>query len=109
VALVAAADRFQPHRGVPFSAFAVPTISGALKRYLRDHRWALRTPRSLTEMHLRLRTAAEELTHHLGRAPNVHDRTAYLGCPTSELLDAMQAAENQQPLSLDAPISADHR
>ena len=47
VGLVKAVDRFDPDRGMPFSAYAVPTILGELKRHFRESSWALRVPQRL--------------------------------------------------------------
>lgn len=60
--LVKAGDRFDPGRGVTFSSFAVPAISGEIKRYLRDRSWAVRPPRDLLERALRVQGAIEQLT-----------------------------------------------
>ena len=48
--LVLALDRFEPDRGVPFPAFAKPTIVGSLKRHFRDLGWAVRVPRQVHEL-----------------------------------------------------------
>jgi RNA polymerase sigma-B factor len=44
VGLVQALNRFDPERGVAFSSFAVPTILGELRRYLRDSTWSIHAP-----------------------------------------------------------------
>jgi RNA polymerase sigma-B factor len=46
VGLVKAARRFDPARGAPFAAFAVPTILGELRHHLRDRGWPVRMPRT---------------------------------------------------------------
>ena len=67
--LVKAIDRFDTSRGLAFSSFAVPTIAGEVKRYLRDHAWSVRVPREVQETYIRIDRATEDLTTRLGRAP----------------------------------------
>ena len=65
--LVQAVRRFRPGRGHGFTAFAAPTITGELKRYFRDHGWAVRPPRGLQETHQRVRDASASLGQELHR------------------------------------------
>jgi RNA polymerase sigma factor (sigma-70 family) len=58
VALINAVDRFDPRRQVPFAGFAIPSIRGALKRHYRDTAWAMRVPRSVQQLALRVPAAA---------------------------------------------------
>ena len=69
--LLRAIDRFDPGRGLEFSTFATPTILGELKRHFRDRGWAVRVPRRIQELHIRLNTLVAELTHQLGRSPTI--------------------------------------
>lgn len=62
IGLINAVDRFDPGRGVAFSTYAVPTISGEIKRYFRDRTWSVRPPRALQELALRVDAAVVELT-----------------------------------------------
>jgi RNA polymerase sigma-B factor len=71
IALVHAVERFDPSRGFAFTTFAVPTITGSLKRYLRDRAWAVRPPRSVQERFLEVSAVTERLTGDLHRAPTV--------------------------------------
>ena len=50
IGLIKAADRFDPERGVPFAGYALPTVTGEIKRYLRDHGWPVRIPRREQEL-----------------------------------------------------------
>ncbi|MGZ4191819.1 MAG: sigma-70 family RNA polymerase sigma factor [Solirubrobacteraceae bacterium] len=52
--LIGAVNRFEPDRGIPFSAFATPTILGELKRHFRDTGWSVHVPRGAKELALRV-------------------------------------------------------
>src|SRR3954454_6793136 len=54
LALLKAIDRFDPERGTAFTSLAVPTITGELRRHLRDHSWPIHVPRELQELTQRL-------------------------------------------------------
>jgi len=69
IALVKAIDRYDPARGCDFSSFAVPTITGELKRHFRDLTWTVRPPRDVQELTLRVETALIRLTQQLDRSP----------------------------------------
>lgn len=101
--LLKAVERFDPERGVPFSAFASRTINGELKRFFRDHTWSVRPPRSAQELHLAMRRGAEELTHRLGRAPTVAELAKELDASEDEILEAMEAGAAYSAVSIDAP------
>ncbi|KQQ04096.1 MULTISPECIES: sigma-70 family RNA polymerase sigma factor [unclassified Rathayibacter] len=101
VGLVKAAQRFTPDRGDSFAAFAVPTITGELKRHLRDLGWMIRPPRTVQELHRREAVVAEELAQELGRHPADHEVARRLGVEVGEVTDARSAGN---PLSLDETV-----
>jgi len=101
--LVKAVDRFEPDRGVAFSSYAVPTITGEIKRHFRDKAWAVRVPRDLQELALRVERVVAELTRDLGRAPTVEEVAGAVGIEADEVLEAMQAASAYRATSLDTP------
>src|SRR3954464_9249360 len=102
-ALVKAIDRYDPDRGLAFSSFAVPTITGELKRYFRDHGWAVHVPRELKERALAVRRAAEQLGTRLGRSPTPGEIAFVMDTSVELVLEALQTASALRPDRLDAP------
>jgi RNA polymerase sigma-B factor len=107
IGLMKAADRWDPARGIAFSSFAVPTMMGELRRYLRDSTWTVRPPRDLQELYLAVGRVRAELWQELGREPSPGDVAACLGRSAEDVLDALQAGGAHTPKSLDAPLHDD--
>jgi RNA polymerase sigma-B factor len=101
--LLKALDRFDPARGHPFPSFAVPTILGEMRRYFRDSGWSVHMPRGAQERALEVRDAQERLAGEQGRAPTVSQLAEYLECSCEDVLDALQAVQAYEAVSLDAP------
>jgi RNA polymerase sigma-B factor len=101
--LIGAIERFNPETGVRFMTFAVPTIVGVLKRYLRDHGWLVRAPRQLRELGTRLSQLRADLEQRLGRSPTVLEMAEAAGVTEERLLHAMDLNGILWPASLDAP------
>jgi RNA polymerase sigma-B factor len=101
--LVKAVDRFDVERGVAFSSYAVPTIMGEIKRHFRDRTWAVRVPRDLQELALRVDRVVAELTRELGRAPSVDEVARAIDAETEDVLEAMQASSAYRATSLETP------
>jgi len=101
--LLKAIDRFDPGRGLAFSTFAFPTITGELKRYFRDRGWSVRVPRSVQELALAVHRASVILTGRLGRAPTVAELAEHTGSTAEQVLEALQVATARRADSLDEP------
>jgi RNA polymerase sigma-B factor len=101
--LLKALDRFDPALGHPFASFAVPTILGEMRRHFRDAGWSVHVPRGSQERALKVRDAQERLANSQGRAPTVNELAQYLELDTEEVIDALQAIQAYESLSLDAP------
>jgi RNA polymerase sigma-B factor len=108
IGLVKAARRFDPDRGTDFAAFAVPTISGEIKRHLRDHGWFVRPPRQVQDLRARISEAAPRLTHQLGRRPSLAELTEDLGETIAHVREALDCKNHLSPASLDVPVGDDH-
>src|ERR1700681_3073295 len=101
--LLKALDRFDPSRGHPFSSFAVPTILGEMRRYFRDSGWSVHVPRGEQERALKVRDAQETFANEHGHAPTVNQLAEYLEVDSDEVIEALQAIQAYEALSLDAP------
>jgi len=103
VALINAVDRYDPSRQVPFAGFATPSILGALKRHFRDTTWAMRVPRPIQELALKLSPAADELGQQQGRTPTTAELAAHLHVTVTDVLAAAGAWQTHRLPSLNAP------
>ena len=106
VGLLNALARFEPAHGRPFRVFAVPTITGELRRHFRNTRWALHVPRGLQEKFLLVERATDLLTTRLGRSPTPAELAAHVGLREEAVVEAIGARNGYDAVSLDAPQPA---
>ena len=105
--LVKAIDGYDPGRGRPFAAYAVPTVLGELRRHFRDHVWNVRLPRGLQELTMSVDEATNDLTEELGRVPSAAEIGERLEISTEDVLEALEASHARRTMSLDAPRMAE--
>jgi RNA polymerase sigma-B factor len=103
IGLVKAVDRFDPGRGVEFATYATHTIAGELKRHFRDKGWAVRAPRRMQELYLRLTQVVGSLGQKLGRSPTIAELAAETQGSEEEVLEALEAGQAYRSASLDVP------
>jgi RNA polymerase sigma-B factor len=104
VGLLKAIDGFDPHRGIDFSSYAIPTMVGEIKRHFRDKGWSVRVPRRLKEMKLEVTKASGTLTQDLGRTLTNADLADHLGVTEEEIRECQVSARGYSALSLSAPL-----
>lgn len=90
IGLLKAIDKFDLDYDVKFSTYAVPMISGEIRRFLRDD-GMIKVSRSLKELSYRSMKAGEKLTDRLGREPTMEELSLELGVEKEELVQAMEA------------------
>ena len=103
IGLVKAVDRFDPERAVEFSTYATHTIVGELKRHFRDKGWAVRAPRRMQELYLRIGKIISTASQELGRSPTVAEIAKEAEVTEEEVLEALEAGQAYRFASLDAP------
>ena len=101
--LVKAVDRYDPARG-SFTAYALATISGEIKRHFRDRTWGVHVPRRLQDLSLAVGQASRVLTGSLARTPTAAEIAAYLGIAETDVAAAAESAAGYTPSSLNLPI-----
>lgn len=100
--LVKAARRFDPERETDFLSYAVPTIRGEVRRYFRDHGWAVRPPRPVQQAQSRITAVESDLCQELGRPPRPSEIADRLDLDLDLVIEALGANGCFSPASLDA-------
>jgi RNA polymerase sigma-B factor len=105
VGLLNAVDRFEPDRGIDFLSYAVPTITGEVRRHFRDRTWSMRVPRRLKDLQSAINGAVGPLSQELNRAPRPSEIAARLGISTEEVVEGLDAQQAYRSTSLDELVS----
>jgi RNA polymerase sigma-B factor len=99
VGLIKAVDRFDPSRGVPLEAYAIPTIQGEIRHHLRDAAQPLRVSRGRQELGADVRAQRDAFTAERGRPPTLLELAEASGRPVEDVREALTPV---RPLPLDA-------
>lgn len=111
VGLLEASRRFDTTYGRSFEAFAIPTIIGEIKRYIRDQTWSVHVPRRIKELGPQIKRAVDELTVDLQTSPTIEQIANHLQVSEEEVLETMEMRQSYRALSVDHTInqSSDQR
>src|SRR5215217_2138544 len=96
IGLIHAVDGYDPARGCSFEAYAVPTITGAIRRHLRDSSTAIRIPRRVREERARVYRARAQLEARKGRPPTAPEVAEAVRLPLP-LVESALAPEHPEP------------
>ena len=97
IGVVKAVDRFDLSFGVRFSTYAVPMITGEIKRFLRDD-GMIKVSRSIKEMAMRVKTVRESLCFSMGREPTLEEIAAAVGASKEEVAASIEAGAEVESL-----------
>ncbi len=107
IGLIAAVRRYDASHGKSFESFAVPTIVGEIKRFIRDKTWSVHVPRRIKELGPRIKKAVDDLTSKNQVSPTVYEIAEYLNVAEEEVLETMEMGKSYKALSVDRKIEAD--
>ena len=97
IGLIKAIDKFDLSYEVQFSTYAVPMITGEIKRFLRDD-GMIKVSRSIKEMAGKVRSAREEMSASLGREPTIEEIAGKLGASREEVAASLEAGAEVESL-----------
>jgi len=101
--LTKAIERFDPGTGHRFVSFAVPNITGEIRRHFRDCTWAVHVPRSVQELDARIQAALSDAAAGGRPEPTDAELADELDEPLERIRDARVAGRNYRSVSYDAP------
>lgn len=107
IGLLAAVSRFDASFGKSFESFAIPTIIGEIKRYIRDKTWSVHVPRRIKELGPKIKRATEELTTENQESPTIAEIAEHLDVSEENILETMEMGRSYKALSVDRKIEAD--
>ncbi|MFE4518314.1 SigB/SigF/SigG family RNA polymerase sigma factor [Kitasatospora sp. NPDC056783] len=102
IGLIKAVDGYDPRRGVEFVTYAIPTITGEIKRFFRDTSWPVRVPRGMQELYLAVARGSDRLEQELGRPPRPEEIAEDLHLTVEQAAEGLMAGRVYRSSSLDA-------
>lgn len=107
IALLHAIERFDYDKGLAFTTFAMPTLTGEVRNYLRDKSRLVRLPRRGSELLPRIARTREAFWQEHAREPSVTEIASLLGLSPDDVIDAMEMQRTTQAMSLDMTPTED--
>ena len=105
IALMKAIERFDPERGFRFVTYAIPTIAGDVRNYLRDKASGMRAPRDARQKLYKMQQIREQFEREHLREPSAKELAEAMQISPDELLLLLDMRNQTDVTSLDAPIS----
>ncbi|GFN33080.1 RNA polymerase sigma-B factor [Paenibacillus curdlanolyticus] len=97
--------QYDPSVGVQFEPYAMKSIIGHMKNYLRDKSWYIQVPRRIKEKGIAVQQAIDELTIRLERSPKIEEIAEHMELTVEETVEILGGRDLYHYVSLDTPIS----
>lgn len=104
MALLKALERFDPARGFRFVTYAVPTITGDVRNYLRDKSGLMRMPRDMRQRLYQMTQEQERFEREHLRTPTAVELSERMGIAPEEFLALLALRTQNEAVSLDTPV-----
>ena len=106
IGLLVAVKRYDTPFGGTFETFAIPTIIGEIKRFIRDKTWSVHVPRRIKELGPKINASIAELTEINQKTPQINEIAEHLNVSEEEILETMEMTGSYKALSADTPPEA---
>lgn len=107
IGLLKAIKRFDKSFNRSFEAYAVPTILGEIKRFIRDQTWSVHVPRRVKELSPRIQRTIDRLTIENQKSPTINEIANFLQVSKEEVLETLEMRRSYRALSTDHQTDAD--
>ncbi|WP_085993418.1 RNA polymerase sigma factor SigB [Oceanobacillus senegalensis] len=107
IGLLASVRRYDASLGKTFESFAIPTMIGEIKRFIRDKTWSVHVPRRIKELGPKIKKAVDFLTTTNQKSPTVKEIANYLEVSEEEVLETMEMSKSYNALSVDHKVESD--
>ena len=104
MALLKARERFDTARGFRFVTYAVPTITGDVRNYLRDKSGLMRMPRDMRQRLYQMTQEQERFEREHLRTPTAAELSERIGIAPEEFLALLALRTQNEAVSLDTPV-----
>lgn len=105
MSLIRLLQQYDIELGVPFEPYAMKSMIGHMKNFLRDKSWYIQVPRRIKEKGALVQQAIDELTVKLERSPSVNEIAEFLDLSVEETVEVLAGRECYHYVSLDSPLS----
>lgn len=105
MALIRLLQQYDIEMGIPFEPYAMKSMIGHMKNFLRDKSWYIQVPRRIKEKGALVQQAIDELTVKLERSPDVKEIADFLELSVEETVEVLAGRECYHYVSLDSPLS----
>src|SRR5690625_3346682 len=105
MSLLRSLKQFDVHLGYLFEAYAMKSLVGHMKNYLRDKSWYIQVPRRIKENGVRIQKVIDELSLELNRSPTIKEISDRLGFSEEETIEIIVGRDYYQVASLDMPLN----
>jgi RNA polymerase sigma-B factor len=109
MALLRLFEQFDSMLGIQFEPYAMKSLIGHMKNYLRDKSWYIQVPRRIKEKGTQVQRAIDELTNLLERSPEIPEIANHLELSVEETIEILSSRDYYHYVSLDTPFTADDR